>query len=237
MPLHPTWTDIALRLLLAAVAGAAVGFNREERSQAAGLRTNVLICAAAALAGILANILLGTIGKTPTSFVQIDVMRLPLGILSGIGFIGAGAIIKRQDIVVGVTTAATLWFMTVVGICIGTGQLWLGVGGAAVATALLWLLRRVDEALPRKLRGCLTVKARRAEIDPEALREKVSGAGYKVIAWAATYDREVGRYEVQMDLRWSGKLADRAREPGLVQELLANPGVLEAGWVTSPVGG
>ena len=85
--------------------------------------------------------------------------------------------------------------------------------------------------------GCLTVTARRAELEPEMLRERVSGAGYKIIAWAATYDREVGRYEVQMDLRWTGKLADRAREPGLVQQLLANPGVLEAGWVTSPVGG
>ncbi len=226
-----------MRLLLAALAGAVVGYNREERSQSAGLRTNVLICTAAALASVLANILMGTTGKTPDSFIQMDVMRLPLGILSGIGFIGAGAILKREDIVVGVTTAATLWFMTVVGICIGAGQLWLGLAAAAAATVLLWLLRVVDQALPRKLRACLTVKAQRTEFDPESLRQAVTEAGFRVIAWDATYDGEAGRYEANMDLQWSGKLGDRASEPALVQDLASRPGVLEAAWSTSPVAG
>ena len=237
MPLNPTWTDIVLRLLLAAVAGAVVGFNREERSQSAGLRTNVLICSAAALATILANILMGTTGKAQDSFIQMDVMRLPLGILSGIGFIGAGAILKRDDIVVGVTTAATLWFMTVVGICIGAGQLWLGAASAAAATVLLWLLRVVDQALPRKLRACLTVKAQRPDFGPESLREAVGAAGFRVIAWDACYDHEGGRYQAKMDLQWSGKLGDRASEPPLVQDLMRNEGVLEVTWSTSPVAG
>ncbi len=226
-----------VRLLLAAVAGAVVGYNREERSQSAGLRTNVLICSAAALASVLANILMNTTGKAPDSFIQMDVMRLPLGILSGIGFIGAGAILKREDIVVGVTTAATLWFMTVVGICIGAGQLWLGLAAAAAATVLLWLLRVVDQALPRKLRASLQVKARRAALDPETLRQAVTEAGFRVIAWQASYDREGDRYEANMDLQWSGKLGDRASEPGLVQDLLRNEAVLEAAWSTSPVAG
>ena len=228
---------MVVRLLLAAVAGAVVGYNREERSQSAGLRTNVLICSAAALASVLANILMNTTGKAPDSFIQMDVMRLPLGILSGIGFIGAGAILKREDIVVGVTTAATLWFMTVVGICIGAGQLWLGLAAAAAATVLLWLLRVVDQALPRKLRASLQVKARRAALDPETLRQAVTEAGFRVIAWQASYDREGDRYEANMDLQWSGKLGDRASEPGLVQDLLRNEAVLEAAWSTSPVAG
>ena len=228
---------MVVRLLLAAVAGAVVGYNREERSQSAGLRTNVLICSAAALASVLANILMNTTGKAPDSFIQMDVMRLPLGILSGIGFIGAGAILKREDIVVGVTTAATLWFMTVVGICIGAGQLWLGLAAAAAATVLLWLLRVVDQALPRKLRASLQVKARRAALDPETLRQAVTEAGFRVIAWQASYDREGDRYEANMDLQWSGKLGDRASEPGLVQDLLRNEAVLEAACSTSPVAG
>ena len=226
-----------VRLLLAAVAGAVVGYNREERSQSAGLRTNVLICSAAALASVLANILMNTTGKAPDSFIQMDVMRLPLGILSGIGFIGAGAILKREDIVVGVTTAATLWFMTMVGICIGAGQLWLGLAAAAAATVLLWLLRVVDQALPRKLRASLQVKARRAALDPGSLRQAVTEAGFRVIAWEASYEREGDRYQANMDLQWSGKLGDRASEPGLVQDLLRNEAVLEAAWSTSPVAG
>src|SRR5438128_8528925 len=86
MLLELSWQDAAIRLALAIVAGLVVGFNREERSQAAGLRTTVLVCLAACLAMVLANLLLDTSGKDQTKFAQIDVLRLPLGILSGIGF-------------------------------------------------------------------------------------------------------------------------------------------------------
>ena len=62
-------------------------------------------------------------------------MRLPLGILTGIGFIGAGAILRRGDMVLGATTAATIWFVAVLGICFGGGQIWLGL--AALSGALI----------------------------------------------------------------------------------------------------
>ena len=69
---------------------------------------------------------------------MMDLMRLPLGILSGMGFIGAGAIFRRGDAVVGVTTAATLWFVTVMGLCFGAGQLPLGAAMLAVGLGVLW---------------------------------------------------------------------------------------------------
>lgn len=62
-------------------------------------------------------------GKTPESFAVMDLMRLPLGILTGVGFIGGGTILKKGDLVTGVTTAATLWLVTVIGLCLGGGQL------------------------------------------------------------------------------------------------------------------
>src|SRR3954468_419116 len=104
MPLHPTLTDICFRIALGFLAGIVVGLNRGERNEAAGLRTTILVCMAACFAGVLANLLLSTTGKAQGDFAQIDVLRLPLGILSGIGFIGAGAIIKKQDVALGVTT-------------------------------------------------------------------------------------------------------------------------------------
>jgi putative Mg2+ transporter-C (MgtC) family protein len=70
----------------------------------AGLRTTLLVCLAASVAMIQTNLLLMTVGKTQDSFVVMDIMRLPLGILSGMGFIGAGAIVRRDNIVLGVTT-------------------------------------------------------------------------------------------------------------------------------------
>ncbi|HMF53479.1 MAG TPA: MgtC/SapB family protein, partial [Edaphobacter sp.] len=93
MPVALTWEQIALRILLAAVASFLIGYNRDERGKALGIRTTMLVCLAATLAMVQANQLMNTTGKTPDSFIMLDLMRLPLGILSGIGFIGAGAIL------------------------------------------------------------------------------------------------------------------------------------------------
>ncbi|MEN3349802.1 MAG: putative Mg2+ transporter-C (MgtC) family protein, partial [Bradyrhizobium sp.] len=99
MPLHPDWTDIAIRLALTVLAGAVIGFDRGARGHAAGLRTTILVGLAASLSMILANLLLAAEGKSSTSFIQLDLMRLPLGILTGVGFIGGGTILKKGDLV------------------------------------------------------------------------------------------------------------------------------------------
>src|ERR1700734_2828752 len=105
MPIHPQWTDIAIRLLCTIAAGFLIGFDRGEHGRPAGLRTIMLVALAACIAMLQANLLMATNGKQADSFVALDLMRLPLGILSGIGFIGAGAIVRRENMVLGVTTA------------------------------------------------------------------------------------------------------------------------------------
>jgi len=137
MPTTPDWTDITLRLLGALIAGFAIGLDRGEHSRPAGLRTIMLVSLAACVAMIQTNILLPTAGKRADSFSVMDVMRLPLGILSGMGFIGTGAILRRGNLVLGVTTAATLWFVTVIGLCFGGGQLMLGWVSTALALIIL----------------------------------------------------------------------------------------------------
>jgi putative Mg2+ transporter-C (MgtC) family protein len=157
LPLEPTSADIALRLALTMLAGAIVGFDRGARGHAAGFRTTILVALAASLAMILANILLPLSGKTPESFSQMDVMRLPLGILTGVGFIGGGTIVKKGDLVIGVTTAATLWLVTVIGLCFGAGQLILGTVATALAVITLWFLQWVDTMIPREHRARLVL--------------------------------------------------------------------------------
>ena len=76
---------------------------------------------------ILGNVLIGTSGRAPNSFVTMDVMRLPLGILTGMGFIGAGAILHQGNMVLGVTAAVTSWVTTLVGSCFGAGEHGLGM--------------------------------------------------------------------------------------------------------------
>ena len=220
MPLHPSWSDLALRLVLAAVAGGIIGFNREAHNEAAGLRTTILICVAAALSMVLANLLLSTEGKTSTSFVQIDVMRLPLGILSGMGFIGGGAILRRGDVVRGVTTAATLWFMTVVGLCFGAGHPVLGAATTAVAAVLMWLLERVDDRLRRKIGATLTIDAEPGRLAESELYERLLALKFDLASWATTYEDEGRRYRARIELRWTGRLDERASPPSVVGEVL-----------------
>jgi putative Mg2+ transporter-C (MgtC) family protein len=157
MPLEPTWTDIALRLLLTMLAGAIIGFDRGARGHAAGFRTTILVALAASVAMIQANVLLSVTGKTPESFGVMDLMRLPLGILTGVGFIGAGTIVRKGELITGVTTAATLWLVTVIGLCFGGGQLALGMAATALAVITLWVLRWVEIMLPREHRARLVL--------------------------------------------------------------------------------
>lgn len=144
IPLHPTLTDVALRLLCAFVAGAIIGYNRGEHGKAAGLRTTLLVCLAAAVAMLQMNYLLTMAGKTSDSFISNDLMRLPLGILTGVGFIGGGAILRRRDLVVGVTTAATLWYVTVIGLCFGGDQILLGWLATGVGCVVLWAVEPIE---------------------------------------------------------------------------------------------
>jgi putative Mg2+ transporter-C (MgtC) family protein len=159
MPLHPSWPDIALRLALTMLAGAIVGYDRGAGGHAAGLRTTILVGLAASVAMIQANILLPLDGKTSESFSVMDLMRLPLGILTGVGFIGGGTIMKKGDLVTGITTAATLWLMTVIGLCLGGGQLILGGAATVLAVFTLWGLKRLDIMIPREQHARLVVTA------------------------------------------------------------------------------
>jgi putative Mg2+ transporter-C (MgtC) family protein len=176
MPLNPTWEDIALRLILTLIAGALIGFNREAHGQAAGLRTTILVCLAASVAMILANMMLTLEGKTESSFVRTDVMRLPLGVLTGVGFIGGGAILRRDGLIAGVTTAATLWLVTVIGLCFGAGDVWLGVAATAISLVVLWAFKWIDDLTPRTQRALLILTADGA-IPVEQVRDLASSSG------------------------------------------------------------
>src|SRR5579862_6752476 len=159
MPPVVSWTDMAIRLALTVVAGGLIGLNRGERGRPAGLRTTLLVCLAAAVAMIQANALLATAGKPQSSFAVLDLMRLPLGILTGMGFIGGGAILRRGELVVGVTTAATLWLVTVIGLCFGGGQLGLGAAATALAVLMLSGMKWIELRLHQDRRATLILSA------------------------------------------------------------------------------
>jgi putative Mg2+ transporter-C (MgtC) family protein len=204
MPLHPTWQDIAVRLILTVVAGALLGFDREAKGHAAGLRTTTLVCLAASVAMIQANLLLPTVGKASESFAVMDVMRLPLGILTGVGFIGGGAILRRGDLITGVTTAATLWMATVVGLCFGGGQLGVGACSVAISFVVLRLLKWVDTHIMREQRMTLVVATAGEGALPEEVAATIQSAGYSAQIRRHGHNRETGRATTTFDIQWRG---------------------------------
>lgn len=227
MPLHPSWTDITIRLLCSFFAGAVMGFNRGEHGRPAGLRTTILVALTASVAMIEANLLIDTTGKAPTSFVQLDMMRLPLGVLTGMGFIGAGAIIRRGDLVHGITTAATLWFVTVMGFSFGAGLLALGAGMLTVGFLVLWGLKRFEQAYLEKRTGTLTLVAKGPREDE--LIATLTASGYTVRCLTATFVNRTERRRLTFQVRWrGGQTVDQT--PDFVRKLSVHPGVERVSW-------
>ncbi|HVV95327.1 MAG TPA: MgtC/SapB family protein, partial [Hyphomicrobiales bacterium] len=203
MPIAPTWQDIAIRLALSVLAGGLIGLNRGGHGRPAGLRTNLLVCLAAALSMILANLLLESPGGEHDQTLRMDVMRLPLGILTGVGFIGAGAILRRGDLVLGVTTAATLWYVTMLGLCFGADRLGLGVAGLALGLIVLWGLRFAERLMKQERHASLTVTCDGSVAAPSEadLRGRLEAAGLKVASAASHYGVAAQR-TLTFDVRW-----------------------------------
>lgn len=236
MPVTLTWEQIALRVLLAALASFLIGYNRDERGKALGIRTTMLVCLAATLAMLQANQLMGTTGKQPDSFVVLDLMRLPLGILSGIGFIGAGAILRKDGLVYGVTTAATMWFVTVLGLLFGGGQFRLAIAGTMIAIFILWALKWVEMHIPTHRTGYLALEflepgaAPSPLIPTEAeLRAGLEAAGYDIRNWNAQYRRSA-LHSVECELRWPQKGHSHLETPGRIRELAESSSLCSLRW-------
>ena len=139
--------QIVLRLGAALVLGSVLGLNRELHGKAAGLRTHALVCLGAAIATLLG---LGP----PSGWATIDpnaITRVVQGILTGVGFLGAGVILRDpMGHVTGLTTAATIWICAVLGIVCGLGY-WSLLGTAVVITLLVLVFGRPMERLAEKL--------------------------------------------------------------------------------------
>jgi len=132
--------ELLTRLLLAAVLGGAIGAERELNDQPAGLRTHMLLTIGACLFTLISAYGFG--GRT-------DPSRIAAQIVTGIGFLGGGAIVRHGLTVKGVTTAASIWATASVGVAIGAGSYVLGTGGAVLVVGTLFGLRRADVVLQR----------------------------------------------------------------------------------------
>jgi putative Mg2+ transporter-C (MgtC) family protein len=136
-----SWQEALVRLVLAAALGGAVGLERELREREAGFRTHMLVSVGSALFTIASAYGFRDFLVGGGNVVRADPTRIAAQIVTGIGFLGAGAIIRQGLSVRGLTTAATLWVVAAIGLTTGAGYYWPAVATTAIALFSLWPLR------------------------------------------------------------------------------------------------
>lgn len=187
---------------------------------------------AASVSMIQMNLLIQTNGKPQDSYAVMDVMRLPLGILTGVGFIGAGAILRKNDLVIGLTTAATMWFATVVGLCLGGGQLVLGSVSALIGFTILWGLRFAEQVLEIYRPAHLRIAIAGDQLSAEKLRRQLLDAEFKIKSFSMTHSVADGFRTFECEVRWPVSKDDSA-VPASIGKLESLPGVVKLEWATS----
>lgn len=217
------WVAIQ-RLLLAIVLGAAVGLERELKSRAAGLRTMILVCTGSALAMLvsheLADGVAGVRGADPT--------RIAAGVVTGVGFLGAGAILKLGDLVHGVTTAASIWFVAALGLAVGDGRYVLAVVATGLALLVLVVLQIPERWITTKsLRSlCIEVHSDHAEALLHETRKLLQGRDADLVEVSA--EQRVA--DVLTVLRLNLQAARELDGFAIVREIARLPGVRRAEW-------
>ncbi len=138
--------QILIKLGLSILLGGAIGLEREFGHKPAGLRTNILICLGSTMMMALSGMMLS--GRAADLF---DPLRVAAGVITGMGFIGAGTVIRASGHIHGLTTASTLWAVTGLGLVIGAGYYRVAVLFAAIVVVTLILFRKIEQVLPRKI--------------------------------------------------------------------------------------
>ncbi|MGO1693732.1 MAG: MgtC/SapB family protein [Marinobacter sp.] len=133
-----------LRLLAAMLLGGLVGMERQSRGREAGLRTNILVCLGSAAVIVAFQKLSSEFSVDADSVIRMDPARAAAGVITGIGFLGAGTIVKSNDFVRGLTTAASIWAVAAIGVTVGLGEYVI----ASVVTLLVLVALYVLHRLP-----------------------------------------------------------------------------------------
>lgn len=195
-----TTAEGAVRLLLAGLAGGLVGLDREVRGREAGFRTNILVCFGSALVMIV-SIQFGTVPWTahPGVNINVDPARIAYGVMTGVGFLGAGTIVHNRGSVRGLTTAAALWCVAGVGLALGFGLYVLSALATAMIVAALWLLDYFEDLFPKRRRRSITI---RAAYSPGCVTEAIRyfrNAGFNVLD--ASFERTADMKDADIDLQ------------------------------------
>lgn len=198
--------ELFLPTLGAVLAGALIGAEREYRASPAGLRTHILVSLSSALLMLAAVHQLHWLSDTPHDIVRIDPVRMAHGILTGIGFLCGGVIFREGLTVRGLTTAASLWTTSALGILFGVGFYALAIGAAIATLIVLAAVRLSERIMPQRSLGELSVRYRRTMVDGRRrFTETIRAQGMQPHAISEGVDGDV--FELSATVGWSADLA------------------------------
>jgi putative Mg2+ transporter-C (MgtC) family protein len=222
---------ITVRLLVALIVGGLIGLERTLHGRPAGFRTHALVCLASALLMLVSVYQLHWMTEMPLDTIRSDPTRMAQGIMTGIGFLGAGVIFKEGLSVRGLTTAASIWITASIGILIGIGFYFPAVVGAAITLAVLGLFRYVENWLPSEFYAHHLLRFERARaIDEAAVRKLIGTHGFSVANLSSRLTGDGKFFEYRMTIR----SRDKRAADKLSQHLRSLPELIE--FNISPIG-
>jgi putative Mg2+ transporter-C (MgtC) family protein len=215
---------IAIRVLSALVIGALIGFERTFHGRPAGFRTHSLVCVASALLMLVTVYQSHWMTETPLDAIRTDPTRMAQGIMTGIGFLGAGVIFKEGLTVRGLTTAASIWITASIGILVGIGFYFAAVTGAVATLAVLALFRLIERRLPSEFYAHHMLRFDRERVmTEEDLRKLVGTHGFSIANLSSRLTEGGKQFEYRMVIRSK----DRQSAEALSRHLRGLPEVLE----------
>jgi putative Mg2+ transporter-C (MgtC) family protein len=223
--------NIVLRLVAALAAGGIVGIERTYHGRPAGFRTHTLVCTASCLLMLVTVYESHWFNAGAAQRVVVDPTRMAQGIMTGIGFLGAGVIMREGLTVRGLTTAASIWITAAIGILVGIGFFLPAALATAATLGTLSAFRWIEARMSSELYAHFRVQFRRDATMPEAdLRSLINGLGFSIANLSYRLCADGQRFEYRMVLR----TLDPRSAQALSDRLKSEPSVVE--FRISPVG-
>ena len=172
--------EYTVKLGLAVLLSGALGLERERKGRAAGLRTHILVCLGSTLAIIIADVLADEYLKQNIN-VWLDKARVAAGIITGVGFLGAGTIINVRSEKRGLTTAAMIWFVATLGIAVGAGYPLIATIATGYALVTIMLFGYLERVLPTREEFALTIRIEDGMEHVDDIRTAIISHGFRVL--------------------------------------------------------
>ena len=196
------YLTILIHLGAAVLAGGFIGLERTYHGRPAGFRTHTLVCTASSLLMLLTVYQWQLLAGAPLETMRVDPTRMAQGIMTGIGFLGAGVIMKEGLTVRGLTTAASIWMTASIGILFGIGFYFPAIVATLLTLVTLSLFRWIEAVMPSQYYARLHVRFKRQELLPEPeLRDLITAHGFSVANLSYQLADEGKVFEYQMTVR------------------------------------